>query len=112
MKLKLDIDKTTCLHCVWVDALRAKFPKYKGGKDGKDKKSWEDIMHSAVVIAGRVASMMTKEEQIEFFRHIVQAAMTNDLRDRMMARGLTVDTQPMTVEELKAFLESLSQPKQ
>jgi rRNA processing protein Krr1/Pno1 len=117
-KLKLDINDSTCLHCVWVDALRAKHPKYKGGKDGKDAKAWEDMVHSAIVIAGRIFSMMKKEEQIEFFRHIVQASTVNGMRDRVMKgmfgsiMGMPDDGAiPMTVDELKAFLESLGQPK-
>ena len=117
-KLKLKIDKTTCLHCVWVDALRAKHPKYKGGKDGKDAKAWEDMVHSAIVIAGRICSMMKdKKEQLEFFRHIAQASTVNGMRDRVVqgrmggVMGGGGEAIPMTMDELKAFLESLGQPK-
>ena len=83
-KLKLEIDDTTCLHCVWVDGLRAKFPKYKGGKDGKDAKAWEDMVQSAIVIAGRICSMMeNKEEQLKFFQHIIKASTVASMRERV-----------------------------
>lgn len=110
-KLKLEIDDTTCLHCVWVDALRAKFPKYKGGKTGKDAKAWEDMVHSAIVIAGRICSMMeNKEEQLKFFQHIIQASTINGMRERV-SKMVMEDAIPMTADELKAFLESLGQTK-
>ena len=118
-KLKIDIDDKTCLHCVWVDALRAKHPKYNGGKEGKDAKAWEDMVHSAVVIAGRICSMMeSKEKQLEFFRHIIRESTIVGMRERVMkgvmggVMGISEDDAiPMTIEELKAFLESLGQPK-
>ena len=117
-KLKLKITGKTCLHCVWVDALRAKFPKYKGGKDGKDKQAWEDMVQSAIVIAGRICSMMeNKEEQLKFFQHIIQASTINGMRERVMKglggmMGMSKEGAiPMTADELKAFLESLGQPK-
>jgi hypothetical protein len=119
-KLKIDITDSTCLHCVWVDGLQAKFPKYKGGKTGKDKQAWEDMVRSAIVIAGRICSMMeNKEEQLKFFQHIIQASTINGMRERVMhglmggmfGMGGNEKAIPMTVEELKAFLESLSQPK-
>ena len=119
-KLKIKIDDTTCLHCVWVDALRAKHPKYKGGKTGKEAKAWEDMVHSAIVIAGRICSMMKdKKEQLKFFENIIQASTINGMRGRIMqgvlggvfGMGGNEKAIPMTIEELKAFLESLNQPK-
>ena len=113
-KLKLDINDSTCLHCVWVDALRAKFPKYKGGTKDKDAKAFEDMTHSAIVIAGRICSMLeNKEQQLEFFQHIIQASTINGVRDRVMQSMLGgAESVPMSIDELKAFLESLGQPKQ
>ena len=59
------------MHCVFMDALKAKWAGYEPTDDEPDKK-FNDMVHSAIRITAQVFAKLDEKQQMEFIQQAME----------------------------------------
>jgi hypothetical protein len=95
-KLKRDVAKQledVCLHCVFMDAHRDKWPGWNIKEDTAGSEAFQDLVHSAIKVAVNVFVYLDEAGQMKFMQEVMD-------RSKDLDEGRTIISKLM--EKLKA----------
>jgi hypothetical protein len=104
-----------CLHCAWMRAIKNKYPNLSRLTADEEKKLNNEVVNSAVAIAGYAMTLLAETERAKFLVSITKhASRIEELRAGpigILQALLRNKDRKMSLEEFKAMLESINQPK-
>ena len=85
-KTKAKLLKDACLHCIFMDAHRDKWPKWSPKGDDTDAEAFQDLVHSAIKVAVNVFVYLDEAGQMKFMQEVMDRSKDLDEGRTMISR--------------------------
>jgi hypothetical protein len=70
--------KDVCLHCLFMQAHRDKWPKWNPAGDETGSEAFQDLVHSAIKIAVNVFVYLDEADQMKFMQSVMDKSKKLD----------------------------------
>lgn len=89
--------KDVCLHCLFLDAHKNKWPKWTPSGDDNSNEAFQDLVQSAIKITVNVFMFLDEANQMKFMRSVMDKSkeldegrnMLSKILDQLKPRGPT-----------------------